>query len=390
MMYDFDELVDRRGSYSLKWDVAKRELPMWVADMDFKTAPEIRAAIEKRAIHGVFGYTIVPDAWYEAYQFWWKEYHDAEIRKDWMVYCSGVVPAISSAVRKLTTPGENVLLLTPVYGTFFNSIVNNGRTALECPLHYKDYKYSIDFEKLEQGLADPQTAMMLLCNPHNPVGKVWDRDTLARIGDLCAKYRVIVVSDEIHCDLTAPGLEYVPFANVSENCRQNSISLLAPSKAFNLAGLQTAAAVVPNPVLRHRLWRGINTDEVGEPNAFAIDASIAAFREGRLWLEALREYIQENKKYVCHFLDSELKQMRVVSVDATYLLWLDCERLAGSVSRFVDYLRESTGLYIMDGKEYGQAGTGFMRMNVACPRSLVQDGMERLKTAVLQYDIISR
>lgn len=389
-MVDFDELVDRRGSYSLKWDVEERELPMWVADMDFKTAPEIRAAIENRAIHGVFGYTIIPDAWYEAYMYWWKEYHGLNIHRDWLIYCSGVIPAISSAVRKLTTPGENVLIQTPIYNTFFNSIINNGRNALECPLHYEEYKYSIDFAKLEKDLANPQTSMMILCNPHNPVGKIWDRDTLARIGDLCAKHHVIVVSDEIHCDLLAPGMEYVPFASVSENCRQNSISLVAPTKTFNLAGLQTAAAIVPNEVLHHKLWRGINTDEVGEPNAFAIDATIAAFRESRPWLEALREYIQDNKYYVEHFLDSELKQMRVISTDATYLLWLDCERLAGSVSRFVEYLRENTGLYIMDGKEYGQAGTGFLRMNVACPKARVQDGMERLKTAVLQYDIISR
>ncbi|MDE6850970.1 MAG: pyridoxal phosphate-dependent aminotransferase [Lachnospiraceae bacterium] len=389
-MYDFDELVDRRDSYSLKWDVAKQELPMWVADMDFKTAPEIRAAIEKRAIHGVFGYTVIPDAWQEAYMHWWKDRHGLEIRKEWLVYSSGVIPAISSAVRKLTTPGENVLIQTPVYNTFFNSIRNNGRNVLECPLKYKDYIYTIDFDRLERDLADPQTSMMILCNPHNPVGKIWDRDTLARIGDLCAKYHVLVISDEIHCDLLAPGMKYVPFAGVSENCRNHSISLVAPTKTFNLAGLQTAAAIVPNPLLRHRLWRGINTDEVGEPNAFAIDATIAAFHEGGSWLDALRNYLQENKDYVCRFLDSELKQMRVVSTDATYLLWLDCERLAGSVSRFVDYLRESTGLYIMDGKEYGQVGTGFLRINVACPRSLVQDGMERLKTAVLRYDIISR
>lgn len=389
-MYDFDEIVDRRGSYSLKWDVGKQELPMWVADMDFKTAPEIRAAIEKRAIHGVFGYTIIPDEWYEAYMYWWKEYHNLELRKDWLVYSNGVIPAISSAIRKLTTPGENVLIQTPVYNTFFNSIINNGRNVVQCPLQYRDYNYKIDFDRLEKNLSDPQTTMMILCNPHNPVGKIWDRDTLARIGDLCAKYHVIVLSDEIHCDLVAPGMEYVPFVSVSENCRRNSISLLAPTKAFNLAGLQTAAAVVLDPVLRHRLWRGINTDEVGEPNAFAIDATIAAFHEGRSWLEALQVYLQENKLYVSRFLDSELKQMRVVSTDATYLLWLDCERLAGSVSRFVDYLRESTGLYIMDGKEYGKAGTGFLRMNIACPRALVQDGMERLKTAVLRYDIISR
>lgn len=389
-MYDFDTIVDRRDSYSLKWDVAEHELPMWVADMDFKTAPEIQAAIEKRAAHGVFGYTRVPEAWYEAYRYWWREYHSWDILKEWLVYCSGVIPAISSAVRKLTTPGENILIQTPVYNSFFRVIQNNGRNVQTCPLRYDDYVYSIDFEALERSLADPQTSMMILCNPHNPVGKIWDSGTLAKIGDLCARHHVVVISDEIHCDLVAPGMEYVPFASVSEACRQNSISLVSPAKTFNLSGLQTAAAIVPDKVLRHRLWRGMDTDEVAEPNAFAIDATIAAYREGADWLDALREYIQQNKEYVKDYLDHELKQVRVVSTDATYLLWLECERLAGSVTKFVRYLRESTGLFIMDGRVYGQEGAGFVRMNVACPRSVVQDGMKRLKTAVLRYDIISR
>ncbi|MDO4166070.1 MAG: MalY/PatB family protein [Eubacteriales bacterium] len=390
MMYDFDTIVDRRDSYSLKWDVAEHELPMWVADMDFKTAPEIQAAIEKRAAHGVFGYTRVPEAWYEAYRYWWREYHSWDILKEWLVYCSGVIPAISSAVRKLTTPGENILIQTPVYNSFFRVIQNNGRNVQACPLRYDDYVYSIDFEALERSLADPQTSMMILCNPHNPVGKIWDSGTLAKIGDLCARHHVVVISDEIHCDLVAPGTEYIPFASVSEACRQNSISLVSPAKTFNLSGLQTAAAIVPDKVLRHRLWRGMDTDEVAEPNAFAIDATIAAYREGADWLDALREYIQQNKEYVKDYLDHELKQVRVVSTDATYLLWLECERLAGSVTKFVRYLRESTGLFIMDGRVYGQEGAGFVRMNVACPRSVVQDGMKRLKTGVLRYDIISR
>lgn len=389
-MYDFDEVVDRRDSYSLKWDVKDGELPMWVADMDFKTAPEIQAAIRKRAEHGVFGYTIIPDEWYEAYRYWWKEYHSFDIDKDWMVYVSGVIPAISSAVRKLTTPGENVLIQTPVYNVFFNSIINNGRNVLESPLRYENYEYSIDFEDLEKKLADPQTSMMILCNPHNPVGKIWDRNVLEKVGDLCEKYHVIVISDEIHCDLLAPGLEYIPFASVSENCRKNSISLIAPTKTFNLAGMQTAAAVVPDEHLHHRLWRAVNTDEVGEPNAFAVQATIAAFREGRPWLEALREYIQGNKNFVRDYLNNELRQLHVVSTDATYLLWLDCERLAGSVTSFVNCLRKDTGLFLSDGRTYGEAGAGFLRMNVACPKSQVEDGMGRLKQAVLQYDIICR
>ena len=386
MGYDFDSKINRRESYSLKWDVKENELPMWVADMDFQTAPEIREAIQKRAEHGIFGYTILPDEWYQAYQDWWKRHHDFAMEKDWLIFCTGVVPAISSAVRKLTTPGENVLIQTPVYNIFFNSIVNNGRNVLESPLSYDGKEYSIDFDKLEKDLSNPQTTMMILCNPHNPVGKIWDKETLARIGELCARHHVIVLSDEIHCDLTAPGLEYIPFASVSDTCREISVTAIAPTKTFNLAGLQTAAVAVPNPVLRHKMWRALNTDEVAEPNAFAIDAAVAAFTKGRPWLEELRKYLQNNKQYVQEYLEKELPQLSVVSTDATYLLWLDCTGLTGTSSEFTKFLRKTTGLYISAGSAYGREGDGFVRMNIACPMEVVRDGMERLKKGAKEYE----
>ena len=290
-MYDFDKITERRGVGSLKWDVPERELPMWVADMDFETAPEVTEALKARAAHAIFGYSVITEDWYDAYIRWWKRRHNLVMEKEWLIFCTGVVPAISSAVRKLTTVGENVLVQTPVYNIFFNSIRNNGRNILESPLVYDGRQYSIDFADLEDKLSDPQTTLMLLCNPHNPVGKIWDKETLARIGELCAKHHVLVLSDEIHCDLTDPGYEYVPFASVSEVCRSNSITCMAPTKAFNLAGLQTAAVMVPDPVIRHKLNRGLNTDEVAEPNAFAVGAAVAAFEKGESWLEELREYL---------------------------------------------------------------------------------------------------
>ena len=277
VIYDFGTPVARRGMDSLKWDVAEGELPMWVADMDFQTAPEIRQALMERMAHGVFGYSVVPERWYDAYIQWWKTRHGYTMERDWLIFCTGVVPAISSIVRKLTTPAEKVLIQTPVYNIFFNSILNNGRQVLESPLRYDGEAYGIDFADLEEKLSDPQTTLMILCNPHNPVGKIWDAETLRRIGALCKKYNVVVVSDEIHCDLTDPGTGYVPFASVSEECRENSITCIAPTKAFNMAGLQTAAVSVHNPVLRHKVWRGLNTDEVAEPNAFAVEAAVAAF-----------------------------------------------------------------------------------------------------------------
>lgn len=306
MFYDFDKLVNRRNTHSLKWDVAEQELPMWVADMDFETAPEIQAAIQTRAAHGVFGYTTVPTEWYQAYIGWWEKRHGFPMEKDWLVFCTGVVPAISSMVRKLTTPTEKVLLLTPVYNIFFNSVVNNGRQVLESRLKYDGESYQIDFADLEQKLSDPQTSMMILCNPHNPIGKIWERETLEQIGEFCFKHHVVVVSDEIHCDLTDPGCAYVPFASASERCRENSVICLAPTKAFNLAGLQTAAGVIPNPALRHKVWRGLNTDEVAEPNAFAVDASIAAFTKGADWLDELRVYIMENKLLATEYVKEQI------------------------------------------------------------------------------------
>lgn len=283
-MYDFDKLTERRNTGSLKWDVTERELPMWVADMDFETAPEIREAISERAAHGIFGYNIVTEDWYDAYIGWWSRRHHITFERDWLIFCTGVVPAISSAVRKLTTVGENVLVQTPVYNIFFNSIRNNGRNILESPLVYDGREYHIDFADLEKKLSDPQTTLMLLCNPHNPVGKIWNRETLEKIGELCAKHHVLVLSDEIHCDMTDPGYEYIPFASVSETCRENSITCIAPTKTFSIPGIQTAAVMVPNPVIRHKLNRGLNTDEVAEPNSFAVCAAVAAFeRESRGW-----------------------------------------------------------------------------------------------------------
>lgn len=385
MGYDFDRITDRRGTNSLKWDIPDGELPMWVADMDFQTAPEIREAMIKRAQHGIFGYTVVPEAWYDAYIGWWDRRHHFKMDKEWLIFTTGIVPAISSAVRKLTTVGENVLVQTPVYNIFFHSIVNNGRNVVEAPLKYDGQEYHIDFGELEQKLADPQTTLMILCNPHNPIGKIWDRETLAKIGELCFRHHVTVLSDEIHCDLTAPEREYIPFASVSDTCRRISVTCIAPTKAFNLAGIQTAAVVVQDEVLRHKIWRALNTDEVAEPNVFAVDAAVAAFSEGETWLDALRVYIAENKRLVCGFLQEKLPKIKPVYSEATYLMWLDCGSLPGNSTGICRFLREKTGLYLSGGSQYGQGGESFLRMNVACPRSLLEDGLRRLQEGIAAY-----
>ncbi|MDD3361409.1 MAG: pyridoxal phosphate-dependent aminotransferase [Hespellia sp.] len=384
-MYNFDKVVDRRNTGSLKWDVKDNELPMWVADMDFETAPEILECIRNRVSHGIFGYHIITEDWYGAYVNWWKKMHRFEMQKEWLIFATGVIPILSSAVRKLTTVGENVVIQTPVYNNFFNCIQNNGRNVLESPLIYEEGVYRIDFDDLEKKLADEQTTLMFLCNPHNPIGKIWNRETLQKVGELAAKHHVIVISDEIHCDLTAPGKEYVPFASVSEICRENSITCIAPTKTFNIAGIQSAAVVVPNEVLRHKMWRALNTDEVAEPNTFAIPAAVAAFEKGGAWLTELKSYLQTNKEMAEQFLKENLPELRIVSMEATYLLWIDCSRITNDSGELAEYIREKTGLYLTRGDAYGESGKTFLRWNVACPKALLIDGLARMKDGVNQY-----
>lgn len=385
MVYHFDELTQRRGTGSLKWDVKENELPMWVADMDFQTAPEIKDAVMSRAGLGIYGYGIVPEEWYEAYGNWWQSRHHFKMEHEWLIFCTGVVPAISSIVRKLTTVGENVLVQTPVYNIFFNSICNNGRNVLVNQLKYDGNEYSMDFEDLEKKLADQQTSMMLLCNPQNPGGRMWDRETLVRVGELCARYHVLVIADEIHCDLTEPGCEYIPFASVSEVCRENSITCIAPTKTFNLAGLQTAAVAVPNEYLRHKVERGLNTDEVAEPNFFAVTAAVAAYTRGGAWLDELRVYLAENRRLAVKILAERLPQIMPVNSQATYLLWLDCRKVTEDSGELCRFIRSDSGLFVTDGSVYGENGRGFIRMNIACPRERMEDGLERLIHSVTAY-----
>lgn len=359
MKYDFDTVVNRRNTDSLKWNVAENELPMWVADMDFKTAPEITEAIKAKADLGVYGYTEISKDWYDAYTGWWERRHNFRMEDDWLMFVTGVIPAISSSVRKLTTPAENVVIMTPVYNIFFNSILNNGRNVLQSQLVYDNGRYAIDFEDLEVKLKNPQTTLLILCNPQNPGGNVWSKEELARIGELAYKYGVVVISDEIHCELTDPGIDYVPFASVSEVCKKISVTCIAPTKTFNMAGLQTAAICVPDERLRHKVWRAINTDEVAEPNVFAVDAAIAAFTKGEEWLEQLRAYIYENKQITKSYVDAEIDGVSMTESKATYLCWLDVSNITDDSTKLAAYIRKETGLYLSAGKGFGGDGRSF-------------------------------
>ena len=384
MKYDFDRVVDRRGTYSIKWEVEPGELPMWVADMDFQTAPQIMDAMRKRLEHGVYGYTDVPKEWNDAYINWWRDRHHIQIENDWIMFCTGVIPAISSTVRKLTTPGENVLVMTPVYNTFYNSILNNGRNVLECPLVYENHKYHIDYADLEKKLANPQTSLMILCNPHNPVGRVWTPEELWRIGDICLHNGVFVVADEIHCELVYEGHDYTPFASLSERFRQNSVTCVSPSKAFNLAGLQIANIIAADEGVRRRIDRAININEVCDVNPFGVIATIAAYNEGGAWLDALRKYLWGNYEYLCRFFEQRLPQYPVLPLEGTYLVWIDCRASSIGSDATTLRLQEEQKLMVNSGTLYGPGGEGFIRLNIACPRTLLADGLERIAHVLVQ------
>ena len=384
-IYDFDKMTDRKGTNSIKWEIGENELPMWIADMDFETAPEIVKALEKRVSAKIFGYTDIPDAWYEAYINWWKKRHGVDLKKEWLIYSAGVIPTISSTVRKLSAPAEKVVILTPVYNMFYNSVLNNGRNIVESKLIYDKGVYSIDYTDLEEKLADPQTSLMIFCNPHNPVGKIWTKDELTKVGELCLKHAVRLIVDEVHCDLTDPGKAYVPFASLEDRLVDNAIIAVAPTKVFNIAGLQTSAVIARDRALRHKVWRQINTDEVGEPNAFAIDVTLAAFNEGEKWLDELREYIYNNKCLTGKYIEENIKEISLVDSEATYLLWLDCTDITDNSKELMKYIRRKTGLYLSAGTHYGPGGESFLRLNIACPKERLMDGLDRLERGIHSY-----
>ena len=376
----FDEITDRTGTHSIKWDRVKEGgLAMWIADMDFRTPQAVTDSIIKRAENGIFGYTDIPDEWYCAYQKWWKDRYNFSINKEWLIFTTGVIPAISSIIRKMTTPAENVVVMTPVYNMFFDSILDNGRNVLESRLVYNDGKYSIDFADLEEKLANPQTSMMILCNPHNPVGRVWSKQELRQIGEICIRNNVFVIADEIHCELVFLGHEYTPFASISEEFLMNSVTFVSPSKAFNLAGLQIANIISADANVRVRIDKAININEVCDVNPFGVEALMAAYNEGEEWLEELKIYLFANYIYLKGYFDEYLPEFPVMMLEGTYLVWVDCSVLNQTSAEIVKDLLKKEKLWVNEGSLYGETGEGFIRINIACPRQRLIEGLNRLK-----------
>ncbi len=378
MKYDFDKTIDRRATNSYKWDSATEGvLPMWVADMDFRTAPAIIDALQKRVAHGIFGYTRVPDAYYDAVTSWFSRRHGWDIDREWIIYTSGVVPAVSAVIKALTVPGDKVIVQTPVYNCFFSSIRNNGCEIVSNPLRRTADTYEMDFDALERCAADPRAKVMLLCNPHNPAGRVWTPDELTRLGNICLRNGVTVVADEIHCELVYQGFKYTPFASLSDAFLHRSVTCVSPSKAFNIAGLQIANIVAFDNDLRSRIDKAININEVCDVNPFGVAATIAAYNEGEEWLNQLVDYLHGNYEAMAEFCRRELPEFPITRLEGTYLVWMDCSSLGMPSDALEHALLDDARLWLNAGTMYGAEGEGYMRWNIACPRSVMLDGLNR-------------
>ena len=385
MKYNFDELVERRGTGCVKWDESPADdvIPLWVADMDFKAAPAIQEAIRQRAEHGVFGYTYVDDSYYDAVISWFKRRHSWVIHREEVLYTTGVVPAMSVAIKALTMPGEKVLILSPDYNCFFSSIRNNGCEVLESylSLYNSDRfnRFEVNWQDFEAKCADEKTMVFLLCNPHNPTGRVWTKEELERMNDICLKHGVKVVSDEIHCELMMPGHRFQPFAAVSEACRQNSVILNSPSKSFNIAGLQTANIICTRPDWRRRIDRAININEVCDLNPFGPVALIAAYNESEEWIDALNAYLWDNYRALRDFATKHLPQWHVCPLEGTYLVWVDITATGMTSQQYADRLLTEARVWVNPGTMYGQqSGEGYIRLNIACPQSRLMEALERI------------
>lgn len=378
MKYDFDKTIDRRATNSYKWDSAPEGvLPMWVADMDFRTAPAIIDALQKRVVHGIFGYTRVPDAYYDAVTSWFSRRHGWDIDREWIIYTSGVVPAVSAVIKALTVPGDKVIVQTPVYNCFFSSIRNNGCEIMSNPMRRTADTYEMDFDALERCAADPRAKVMLLCNPHNPAGRVWTPDELTRLGNICLRNGVTVVADEIHCELVYQGFKYTPFASLSDAFLHRSVTCVSPSKAFNIAGLQIANIVAFDNDLRSRIDKAININEVCDVNPFGVAATIAAYNVGEEWLNQLVDYLHGNYEAMAEFCRRELPEFPITRLEGTYLVWMDCSSLGMPSDALEHALLDDARLWLNAGTMYGAEGEGYMRWNIACPRSVMLDGLNR-------------
>lgn len=390
---NFDQIINRRATNSAKWTVGPNELPLSIADMDFPTAPAIVAALQAKVATGIFGYETVPVTYYQAVADWYANEHGCRPQIEWMQYASGVIPALASVIRRVTNPGDQVLLQAPVYNMFFQTIRDNGRQVVSSDLNYDPttQSYSIDWRDLETKLADQRTRLLILCNPHNPTGQIWSQADLVRLAELSGKYHVKIFADEIHGDITFNETGYVPFFSLPTSLLQQVIVAVSPSKTFNVASIHAAILLIPNADLRAVIRQGLQNDGLTAVNLAAIPATIAAYTQGQAWLHELLAYLKTNRAWVEQLIATQLaSQIQVVPAQATYLAWLDCRQVTRDTQPLAEFLRQTTGLILTPGAVYGEPGKAFLRLNLAYPRAVLEDGLARLVQGVAAYQEKSR
>lgn len=387
-MYNFDEVVERKGTDSVKWDQTKTKgypediIPMWVADMDFKTLPDINEAIKERAEHGIFGYTFVGDTYLDAVCGWMKKRHQFDVEKDWIITTPGVVTALKIAVLAYTQKDDAIIINKPVYYPFDFSIKNNGRKIIENPMIYQNGEYTVDYEDFEKKIIDNDVKMFILCNPYNPIGKVWTKDELKKIGDICKKHNVLVVADEIHQDFIYKGYQHIPFYNVDESYKDFSIICTAPSKTFNLAGLQTSNIIIANEELREKFIATKENSGVTNPNIFGLIACLTAYNKGAQWVDELVDYLEANIDFMVDYFEKHMPMCKVIRPQGLYLVWVDFTALGLDHEALEKFMLETAKLWLDEGYIFGTGGAGFERFNVACPRSILETALKQLSIAI--------
>lgn len=389
-MTDFNKIIHRRNTNSYKWDRCEEIfgtddlIPMWVADMDFEAPEEVKRALKDRVEHGVFGYTFIPDSFYESIIDWQLSRNDWRIEKDWIITAPGVVPSIKACIQTFTSPGEEIIVQTPVYFPFFSSIKLNGRTLIKNPLKFDFNRYEMDFEDLEKKISD-KTRMLILCNPHNPVGRVWKKEELERLGEICLKNNIIIVSDEIHSDLIMPGYKHTPIASISKEFSEITITCTSVSKTFNLAGLSMSYLIISNPDLKSRYVHTIQRTGLSTTNIFGIIALETSYRYGSNWLDELIEYLRKNRDFVKDFLKEKIPFVKTTELEGTYLMWLNFKELGLKQEELKNLLYNEAKVGLQDGRMFGEEGEGFMRMNIACPKPILEEAMKRIEKTVKKH-----
>jgi cystathionine beta-lyase len=387
MSAEFDRIIDRRDTASLKWDFSKRFtgreglLPLWVADMDFTAPREVQAALRRLVEHGIYGYTLEPESYFQAAMDWQLRRHGWKLEREWLLPSPGVVPAINLAILALSEPGDDVVIQPPVYHPFAQGILRNGREVAENPLAFEGGRYRMDFGQLER-LIGPRTRLVILCSPHNPVGRVWEQGELKRLGEICLRRGVLLLSDEIHGDLVLPGFRHLPTAALSPELAGITVAFISATKTFNLAGLGSSLTVIPDPVLRKRFMQTKDSLWPGLANAFSVAASEAAWRHGEPWLDSLLAYILDNYEFLARFFAERLPAVQVMPLEGTYLAWLDCRGLGLSDGELKERIVQRAGVWLDDGPKFGTGGQGFQRLNLACPRSTLREALERIAGAL--------